>query len=133
MGTQTTHWTERPTLLHRPATATDSLETRMAMQQTNAYAVRVFLDHTPLPATSMVARPERVHVTLAEVDDLEPWLETLGGRITVREADESGVEMWTLRTKLPADSYSEAIHVWVHVPVVEGELVLHAIRTAVAA
>lgn len=133
MGTHITHWTERPTLLHRPATANDSLETRLEIQRTNGYAVRVFLDHTPLPATSMVARPERVHVALAEVDDLELWLDALGGRITVRAADESGVEMWTLRTALPADSYSEPIQVWVHVPVVEGELVLHSIRSAVAA
>lgn len=131
MKTQITHWTERPALLAGPATGGESPETRMELQRSHAYALRVFLDYTPLPSTSVVGRPERVHVMLAEVDDLEPWLEALGGRIVVRPADESGVEMWTLRTRLPATAYREALPVWVHVPVVEGELVLHAIAEAV--
>ncbi|MGW4250449.1 hypothetical protein [Streptomyces californicus] len=101
-----------------------------AVTSDNRLAVQTTIDGFGLPAPTVVARPEAVHVTLADPDDLAFWMYTLGG--TVRRGIEMyGASLWTLHTETPARP-GGAVRILVHVPVVSGEDVLTELRSAVA-
>ncbi|MFD3517761.1 hypothetical protein [Streptomyces sp. NPDC058657] len=104
--------------------------THLGVTSDNRLAVQVVIDNLSLPAPTMVARPDAVHITLADVDDLGEWLYALGG--TVRRGIElGGASLWTLHTQTPQRLNGKPVRVLVHVPVVSGEDVLAEIRSAV--
>ncbi|MZF56886.1 hypothetical protein GTX53_24160 [Streptomyces sp. SID5594] len=101
-----------------------------AVTSDNRLAAQTTIDGLGLPAPTMVVRPEAVHVTLADPDDLGLWMYALGG--TVRRGIEMyGASLWTLHTETPARP-GGAVRILVHVPVVSGEDVLAELRSAVA-
>jgi hypothetical protein len=105
---------------------------RMERSHDNETALRIYLDHTPLPAPTTVRRPDAVFVLVADIDDFEPWLDTLGGMVHVGPVFE-GACTWSLHTQLPARSDGTRVQVRVMATVVMGEAVLDRIRSAVAA
>ncbi|MFF9568450.1 hypothetical protein [Streptomyces sp. NPDC014685] len=102
-----------------------------AVTSDNRLAVQAMLDGLGLPAPTLVARPDAVHITLADVDDLGQWLYHLGGTVC-RGVEISGASLWTLHTETPVRLNGSAVRIRVHVPVVSGEDVLAEIRGAVA-
>ncbi|MFJ9234097.1 hypothetical protein ACIRJ3_03820 [Streptomyces anulatus] len=102
-----------------------------AVTSDNHLAVQTVLDSTGLPAPTMVARPEAVHITLADPDDLGQWMYALGGTIR-RGIEMYGASLWTLHTETPARPGGGTVRILVHVPVVSGEDVLAELRSAVA-
>ncbi|WP_354596134.1 hypothetical protein R1Y80_01030 [Streptomyces sp. JL1001] len=101
-----------------------------AVTSDNRLAVQTVIDGFDLPAPTMVARLEAVHITLADPDDLGQWMYALGG--TVRRGIEMyGASLWTLHTETPARP-GGAVRILVHVPVVSGEDVLAELRSAVS-
>ncbi|MGC5531628.1 hypothetical protein [Streptomyces sp. SR-10] len=100
------------------------------MTSDNRLAVQTAIDGFGLPAPTMVARPEAVHITLADPDDLARWMYALGGTIR-RGIEIYGASLWTLHTETPARP-GGAVRILVHVPVVSGEDVLAELRPAVA-
>jgi hypothetical protein len=97
----------------------------------NGDAVQVLIDRTGLPAPTLVAQATAVHVMLADIDDMAPWLAELGGRVSVDATP--GARTWTLVTELPATRRRGAVPVWVHALTVLGQDVLPSLRQAVAA
>ena len=104
----------------------------MAQTSDNRIAVESLLDYTPLPAPVLIARPDAVFVTVADVDDLGVWLRELGGKIH-RTSAADGLELWTLLTLTPPSRRRGQVPVRVSVPVPMGEQVMDYIRAAVAA
>ncbi|MFJ3587484.1 hypothetical protein ACIQUY_29490 [Streptomyces sp. NPDC090231] len=102
-----------------------------AVTSDNRLAVQVVIDNLALPAPTIVARPDAVHITLADVDDLGQWLYSLGGEVR-RGIEISGASLWTLHTETPVRLNGTTVAIRVHVPVVSGEDVLAEIRGAVA-
>ncbi|MGW5928023.1 hypothetical protein ACWF2L_17505 [Streptomyces anulatus] len=102
-----------------------------AVTSDNRLAVQTVLDSTGLPAPTMVARADAVHVTLADPDDLARWMYVLGGEIR-RGVEISGASLWTLHTETPVRLNGTSVRILVHVPVVSGEDVLAELRSAVA-
>nr|WP_240449230.1 hypothetical protein [Streptomyces harenosi] len=98
----------------------------------NRIAVEVMLDYLPLPAPTMIARPDAVYVTVVDLDDLGEWLRERGGRIH-RTSAADGLELWTLLTSTPPRGDGSVVPVRVSVPVPMGEPVQDEIRSAVAA
>jgi hypothetical protein len=98
----------------------------------NRLAVEAMLGYLPLPAPTVIARPDAVFVTVADVDDLGEWLRELGGRIH-RSSAADGLELWTLLTETPPSRTRGRVPVRVSVPVPMGEQVQDFIRQAVAA
>lgn len=97
----------------------------------NADAMQVLIDRTGLPAPTLVSQPDVVHVILADIDDMAPWLAELGGRVVVDGAP--GCRTWTLATELAATRRRAAVQVQVHALSVLGQDVLPALRSAVTA
>lgn len=102
-----------------------------AVTSDNRLAVQVVIDGFNLPAPTIVARLDAVHITLADVDDLGQWLYSLGGEVR-RGIEISGASLWTLHTETPVRLNGTTVAIRVHVPVVSGEDVLAEIRGAVA-
>lgn len=100
-----------------------------ALLSDNRLAAQTTIDGLGLPAPTMVARPEAVHVTLADPDDLGQWMYALGGTIR-RGIEMYGASLWTLHTETPARP-GGAVRILVHVPVVSGEDVLAELRPVV--
>ncbi|MFH8792265.1 hypothetical protein [Streptomyces sp. NPDC017941] len=98
----------------------------------NRTAVEAMLDYSPLPAPTMIARPDAVFVTVADLDDLGEWLQAQGGTIHISSAAD-GLELWTLLTSTPPRADGSSVPVRVSVPVPMGEQVMGYIRAAVAA
>ncbi|NEE06908.1 hypothetical protein G3M58_10670 [Streptomyces sp. SID7499] len=105
---------------------------RYGQTSDNRLTVEAMLDYLPLPAPTVIARPEAVFVTVADVDDLGEWLRELGGRIH-RSSAGDGLELWTLLTETPPSRARGRVAVRVSVPVPMGESVMDYIRAAVAA
>lgn len=103
-----------------------------ATQHANGFIVECLLSSTDLPAPTMIARPEAVHVMVADVDDLGQWLTERGGDIHI-SAPFEGVELWTLHTSTEPLPDGSSVAVRVSVPVPVGELVMDWIRAAVSA
>lgn len=100
-----------------------------AMQRDNSDAVQVLIDRTGLPAPTVVPQADRVHVMLADVDDLVPWFAELDGWVGVSR--ESGaLRTWTLHTELAATHRRAAVRIEVHALVVDGQAVLPSLRDA---
>lgn len=97
----------------------------------NRLVVESMLGYLPLPAPTLIARPDAVFVTVTDLDDLGEWLTELGGTIRITSAGD-GVELWTLRTQTPPRKGGRVL-VRVSVPVPMGESVQDSIRQAVAA
>lgn len=104
----------------------------LRQQTDNRIAVEVAVDYLGLHAPVMVARPDAVHITLTDVDDLEHWLYALGGSIR-RGPSVDGAALWTLHTATPRRANGSTVPILVHVAVVDGEDVLTEIRSAVTA
>ncbi|MFF1498661.1 hypothetical protein ACFVZR_01985 [Streptomyces sp. NPDC058316] len=102
-----------------------------AVTSDNRLAVQVVIDGFALPAPTLVARPDAVHITLADVDDLAQWLYALGGEVR-RGIELDGASLWTLRTQTPRGLNGSTVPVRVHVPVVAGEDVLAELHSAVS-
>lgn len=98
----------------------------------NGDAVQVLVDRTGLPAPTLVPQSDRVHVMLADIDDMAPWLAELGGRVQLGETAAAMVE-WTLYTELTATRRRAAVRIEVHALAVDGQAVLPSLREAVAA
>ncbi|MER5675819.1 hypothetical protein ABT081_02630 [Streptomyces sp. NPDC002238] len=101
-----------------------------AITSDNRLAVEALLSNMALPAPTLVARPDAVHVTLADPDDLGQWMYALGGTIR-RGIEIDGASLWTLHTETPVRLNGTTVRILVHVPVVSGEDVLAELRTAV--
>lgn len=94
----------------------------------NGDAVQVLIDRTGLPAPTLVPQADVVHVILADVDDMAPWLAELDGRVTVDAT--RGVRSWTLHTELRATRRRGAVPIQVHALAVLGQSVLPSLRDA---
>lgn len=95
----------------------------------NRLAVQVLIDSYGLPAPTIVARPLVVHVSVADPDDVAAWLYVLGGELR-RGLEIDGASLWTLRTQTPRRGDGSTVRIFVHVPVVQGEDVVEALRGA---
>lgn len=111
--------------------ATAPLRSKYEMQRDNADAVQVLVDRTGLPAPTVVAEAAVVHVMLADVDDMAPWLAELDGRVVAGELT-AGLRTWTLRTELAATRRRGAVVIEVHALVASGQDVLPSLRSAVS-
>lgn len=98
-------------------------------QRDNATAVQALIDRTCLPAPTVVAQPDMVHVVLADVDDLDLWRSELDGRVRADVTPWRTVE-WTLFAQLPATSRRGVVLVVVHALAVPGQDVLPSLRDA---
>jgi hypothetical protein len=98
----------------------------------NRVAVEALLGYTQLPAPTVVARPDVVFVTVADVNDLERWLSCLGGVIHVSEAAIEGLQLWTLHTQTPERRGGSRVAIRVSAVVVVGQAVLSEVKRAVA-
>ncbi|MGO4630553.1 hypothetical protein AB4225_06350 [Streptomyces sp. 2RAF24] len=96
----------------------------------NRLAVQTVIDGLALPAPTLVARADVVHVCVADVDDLGRWLYELGGEVR-RGIALDGVSVWTLRTQTPMRRNGAPVAIRVHCPVVTGEDVIADIYAAV--
>jgi hypothetical protein len=67
----------------------------------NRHEVELMLNYTNLPAPVITGCADAAYVTVADLDDLLPWLEARGGRIHVSPRWE-GVQVWTLHTTTPS-------------------------------
>jgi len=108
------------------------LAQRYGQASDNRLAVESMLDYLPLPAPTLIARPDAVFVAVADLDDLGEWLRERGGRIH-RSSAADGLELWTLLTSTPPRGDGSSVAVRVSVPVPMGEQVQDWIRAAVAA
>lgn len=100
-----------------------------ARQRDNATAVQALIDRTNLPAPTVVAQPDAVHVVVADVDDLAVWRAELDGRVRADETPWRTVE-WTLFAQLEATSRRGAVLIVVHALAVPGQDILPALRDA---
>lgn len=93
---------------------------RMERQRENLSRFEVYrsLFGEQLPAPVVVATPERVYVTVADTDDLLPWLGRCGGFIR-RGPVFDGMQTWTLH--LVADGWSDGRAVPVQITAVVHE------------
>jgi hypothetical protein len=96
----------------------------------NELAVQPLIDSLGLPAPTLVARVEAVHITVATTDDLAQWLYELGGEVRLGIPLDD-VSVWTLRTQTPARRDLSTVAIRVHCPVVAGEHVMSELRAAV--
>ncbi len=103
-----------------------------AQASDNRLAVEALLGYTGLPAPTMIPRPDAVFVVVADIDDLEAWLDALGGRVH-RSSAGDGLELWTLLTQTEPRGDGSRVSVRVAVPLPMGELVSDRVRAAVAA
>ena len=117
----------RPT--HVVPLAKAPLPSPFALQRDNATAVQALIDRTGLPAPTVVAQPDAVHVVLADVDDLALWRAELDGRVRADETPWHSVE-WTLFAELTATRRRGAVLVVVHALAVAGQDVLPSLRDA---
>jgi hypothetical protein len=99
----------------------------------NRFAVDAFLGYTQLPRIGSTPRPDAVYVTVADVDDLEPWLSRLGGIVHVNESAREGLQLWTLHTATPPRRDGSQVPIRVSAVVVSGASVLSGVQSAVAA
>lgn len=97
----------------------------------NRLAVETLLDYTNLPAPTLISRADAVFVVVADLDDLERWLDALGGRIH-RSSAADGLELWTLLTETEPRGNGSRVQVRVSVPVPMGVWVQDRLRAAVA-
>lgn len=97
----------------------------------NRLAVEAAVAYLVLPAPTLVARPDAVHVTVNDVDDLSAWVFFLGGDVS-RGPSSDGAALWTLRTETPARPDGSKVAILVHAAVVDGDDVLVEVRRAVA-
>ncbi|WP_405674802.1 hypothetical protein OG292_02990 [Streptomyces sp. NBC_01511] len=95
----------------------------------NRLAVQVLIDSYGLPAPTIVARPQAVHISVADPDDVAAWMYVLGGK-TRRGIEIDGASLWTLRTQTPVRADGSTVAIRVHVPVVAGEDVIAVLRGA---
>lgn len=109
-----------------------SSRSEFALTSDNRLAVEALLGYLPLPAPTLIARPDAVFITVADVDDLGEWLSALGG-VVHRTSAADGLELWTLVTSTPERDDGSSVKVRVSVPVPMGEQVMDEITAAVAA
>jgi hypothetical protein len=109
----------------------DGAIARLRAQSDNARAVESMLDYLTLPAPTVVARHDVVYVTVADADDLLPWLHELGGVVRA-SAEFEGLRLWTLSTFTPPVGGAR-VPVRVSVPVPVGEPVMADLVHAVVA
>lgn len=98
----------------------------------NRIAVETAVSYLNLPAPVLIPRPNAVHITVTDVDDLGAWVYALGGEVHRGEHTDDAA-LWTLVTATPARADGSTVAVLVHVVVVDGEDVLTDVRSAVTA
>lgn len=99
-------------------------------ERINARAVQSLIDRTGLPAPTVVAQPDAVHVIVADVDDVALWRAELDGRVRADVTPWGSVE-WTLFAQLEATRLRRyAVLVVVHALTVSGQHVLPSLRDA---
>lgn len=87
-----------PGQLFDGTTPVSEVPSALQRQQSNEFAFSVFLgEHAHLPAPSTSPRADGMHVSVADVDDLGPWLTLLGGEIH-RSPVFEGRTLWVLHT-----------------------------------
>jgi hypothetical protein len=96
----------------------------------NRIAVESLLDSTDLPAPVVVPSPDRVHVTVADIDDLAEWVLARGGRVLVSVPFE-GVRTYVLITHTDRRADGSRVEVRVSCAVPEGAAVMPEIAAAV--
>lgn len=101
------------------------------MTRDNGDAVQTLIDRTGLPAPTLVAQADAVHVMLADVDDMAPWLAELGGRVS--KYPTPGVRAWLLVTELAATRSRGAVRIEVHALAALGQDILPSLQSAVSA
>ncbi|MFF3730442.1 hypothetical protein ACFYXM_09015 [Streptomyces sp. NPDC002476] len=111
---------------------TDEIGSRLAAISDNRTAVESLLNYADLPAPTVISRPDAVYVSVADADDLLPWLNLLGG-VVHRAPAWAGLELWSLTTFTPPGSSGVRVLVRVSVSVPVGEALMHEIVSAVAA
>jgi hypothetical protein len=104
--------------------------TTYAAKSDNRLAVQTLIDRLDLPAPTLVARADVVHICLADVDDFGKWVHALGGSIE-RGVTNGGASTWTLSTFTPLRADLTAVRVRVHCTVVDGEDVIADLYGAV--
>ena len=97
----------------------------------NRIAVEALIDSTELPAPVIVPSPDRVHVTVADIDDLAEWVLSRGGRTLVSREFE-GVRTYVLITHTDRRADGSRVEVRVSCAVPEGAAVMPEIAAAVA-
>ena len=110
---------------------TDPVIGRLRAQSDNRNAFEAMQNYMALPAPTFVARHDVVYVSVADADDLLPWLSELGGEIH-RSAEFEGVQLWTLHTFTPPTGDGSRIPIRVSVPLPMGESVMPELLEAVA-
>ncbi|MFI5525036.1 hypothetical protein [Streptomyces platensis] len=97
----------------------------------NRIAVEALIDSTRLMAPVLVPSPDRVHVTVADIDDLAEWMLFRGGRVLVSREFE-GVRTYVLITHTDRRADGSRVEVRVSCAVPEGAAVMPEIAAAVA-
>lgn len=96
----------------------------------NRLAVEALIGYTGLPAPTLIPRPDAVFVAVSDLDDLEAWFDTLGGRVHVAYAGD-GLELWKLLTLTEPRGNGVRVAVRVSVAVPVGEPVSDRLCAAV--
>ncbi|MFH9248181.1 hypothetical protein ACH4LK_22465 [Streptomyces lydicus] len=97
----------------------------------NRIAVEALIDSTGLPAPVVVPFSERVHVAVADIDDVAEWVLARGGRVLVARPFE-GVQTYVLITHTDQRADGSRVEVRVSCAVPEGAAVMPEISAAVA-
>lgn len=103
-----------------------------AAMSDNRIAVEILFDYTSLPHPSVVATPERVHVMVADPDDLGVWLYERGGEVHVSPEFED-CRQYVLHTRTDEDRNGASVEIWVSCSVPSHAAVMHEITDAVVA
>lgn len=108
----------------------DATTRRVMAQYNNSREVQNLLSGANLPAPIIIGRPDWVHVLVADVFDLIPWLELRGGEIHV-SPEYDDVRTWTLHTSTEPRLDGSVVLVRVSAPLPAGESVMSEIAMAV--
>lgn len=121
---------ERVTVITNHMPELDATTRRVMAQYENSREVQNLLSGADLPAPIVIGRPGWVHVLVADVFDLIPWLELRGGEIHVSPVHDD-VQTWTLHTSTEPRADGSVVRVRVSAPLPAGESVMPEIARAV--
>lgn len=104
----------------------------LAATRRNRLTVETALDYLSLPVSTLTPRPDVVHVTVIDAEQLNRWHYVLGGEIKAA-TNGDGVALWTLITNSPTRGDGSSVPVHVHAVITDGEDVLIEVHRGVAA
>jgi hypothetical protein len=96
----------------------------------NRTAVQPLLDSSDLPRLVVLPLPERVHITVADVDDIGRWMHERGGTLHV-SGEFEGVQSWVLTTCTDRRADGSVVEIRVSCSVPVDASVLPEVRAAV--